>query len=81
MPAMPRLPIRFALAASLSTLLALSACGGDDVAAVARTVEEDKLRALAAAAGPFSALFDACLARAATHRGEPAAARASAASV
>ncbi|WP_049120872.1 ParB-like protein, partial [Burkholderia cenocepacia] len=34
---MPRLPIRFALAASLSTLFALAACGGDDVVAVART--------------------------------------------
>ncbi|MEK6353083.1 MAG: ParB/Srx family N-terminal domain-containing protein [Burkholderia cenocepacia] len=34
---MPRLPIRFALAASLSTVVALAACGGDDVTAVART--------------------------------------------
>ncbi|KWF24707.1 ParB/Srx family N-terminal domain-containing protein [Burkholderia pseudomultivorans] len=31
---MPRLPIRFAAAASLSTVLALAACGGDDVASV-----------------------------------------------
>ncbi len=37
MPAMPHLPIRFALAASLSAVLALGACGGDDVAAVARS--------------------------------------------
>ncbi|WP_406805831.1 ParB/Srx family N-terminal domain-containing protein [Burkholderia semiarida] len=37
MPVMPRLPIRLALAASLSGVLALAACGGDDVAAVART--------------------------------------------
>ncbi|WP_205818350.1 ParB/Srx family N-terminal domain-containing protein [Burkholderia sp. Ac-20345] len=34
---MPRLPIRFALAASLSALFALTACGGDDVTAVARS--------------------------------------------
>ncbi|VWD13901.1 putative lipoprotein [Burkholderia lata] len=37
MPAMPRLPIRFALAASLSAVFALTACGGDDVTAVARS--------------------------------------------
>ena len=37
MPAMPRLPTRFALAASLSTVFALAACGGDDVTAVARS--------------------------------------------
>ena len=34
---MPRLPTRFALAASLSTVFALAACGGDDVTAVARS--------------------------------------------
>lgn len=34
---MPRLPIRFVLAASLSAVFALSACRGNDVAAVVRT--------------------------------------------
>ncbi|KHK55186.1 hypothetical protein PI86_13350 [Burkholderia sp. A9] len=37
MPAIPRLPIRFALAASLTTVFALTACGAGDVTAVART--------------------------------------------